>query len=109
MKLLNVVSVSIILWFFFFLMIRRPPRSTLFPYTTLFRLSRAGRMLPRRPPLDLGQVRPGDELDPVRPGRAVLAGAAGSVRRERDVRDRRPRRGAAPRGRGGEDGTVPGT
>jgi len=23
--------------FFFFLMIRRPPRSTLFPYTTLFR------------------------------------------------------------------------
>src|SRR2546429_8095622 len=27
---------------FFFLMIRRPPRSTLFPYTTLFR-SRAGR------------------------------------------------------------------
>src|SRR6476661_10734501 len=24
---------------FFFLMIRRPPRSTLFPYTTLFRIS----------------------------------------------------------------------
>src|SRR5574340_221897 len=24
-------------WLFFFLMIRRPPRSTLFPYTTLFR------------------------------------------------------------------------
>src|SRR6266542_4939804 len=33
--------------FFFFLMIRRPPRSTLFPYTTLFR-SRAGRL--RAPP-----------------------------------------------------------
>src|SRR2546422_9492412 len=29
--------------FFFFLMIRRPPRSTLFPYTTLFR-SRPGRV-----------------------------------------------------------------
>src|SRR3712207_8720659 len=29
--------------FFFFLMIRRPPRSTLFPYTTLFR-SPAGRV-----------------------------------------------------------------
>src|SRR5262247_4726043 len=32
--------------FFFFLMIRRPPRSTLFPYTTLFRspaATRAGR------------------------------------------------------------------
>src|SRR3712207_8869833 len=26
--------------FFFFLMIRRPPRSTLFPYTTLFRSER---------------------------------------------------------------------
>src|SRR5262245_65946436 len=50
--------------FFFFLMIRRPPRSTLFPYTTLFRSrsravgrrrsrsrpiarSRAGRTAPR--------------------------------------------------------------
>src|SRR2546429_1768447 len=28
--------------FFFFLMIRRPPRSTLFPYTTLFRSVQAG-------------------------------------------------------------------
>src|SRR5471030_3375142 len=27
--------------FFFFLMIRRPPRSTLFPYTTLFRSRRS--------------------------------------------------------------------
>src|SRR2546422_6159609 len=32
--------------FFFFLMIRRPPRSTLFPYTTLFRSRSAP---PRRP------------------------------------------------------------
>src|SRR5215216_7701629 len=29
--------------FFFFLMIRRPPRSTLFPYTTLFRSRARGR------------------------------------------------------------------
>src|SRR2546430_13125241 len=29
-------------FFFFFLMIRRPPRSTLFPYTTLFRSERRG-------------------------------------------------------------------
>src|SRR2546429_4562433 len=29
--------------FFFFLMIRRPPRSTLFPYTTLFRSMRESR------------------------------------------------------------------
>src|SRR5688572_32338561 len=35
--LLLVLSFS----FFFFLMIRRPPRSTLFPYTTLFRSSLA--------------------------------------------------------------------
>src|SRR3712207_7959462 len=28
--------------FFFFLMIRRPPRSTLFPYTTLFRSANFG-------------------------------------------------------------------
>src|SRR5215213_11157222 len=28
--------------FFFFSMIRRPPRSTLFPYTTLFRSPRGG-------------------------------------------------------------------
>src|SRR3712207_7037639 len=33
------------LYIFFFLMIRRPPRSTLFPYTTLFR-SKAGRKVP---------------------------------------------------------------
>src|SRR5256885_12018198 len=31
------MSYVIIFSFFFFLMIRRPPRSTLFPYTTLFR------------------------------------------------------------------------
>src|SRR2546430_11703040 len=31
--------------FFFFLMIRRPPRSPLFPYTTLFRSS-AGSLVP---------------------------------------------------------------
>src|SRR2546421_1677391 len=31
--------------FFFFLMIRRPPRSTLFPYTTLFRSHLVGRDL----------------------------------------------------------------
>src|SRR5256886_10234044 len=30
-------AISRVILFFFFLMIRRPPRSTLFPYTTLFR------------------------------------------------------------------------
>src|SRR3712207_7456674 len=33
----------VVLIVFFFLMIRRPPRSTLFPYTTLFRSFRVGR------------------------------------------------------------------
>src|SRR6267143_3101476 len=53
---------------FFFLMIRRPPRSTLFPYTTLFRS-------PRRPRL---------------PREAhALAGGSGSRRRGRRARRRR--------------------
>src|SRR5437660_6520640 len=34
--------------FLFFLMIRRPPRSTLFPYTTLFRSLQPERSVPRR-------------------------------------------------------------
>src|SRR5215211_8597432 len=36
-------SVLIVVWVFFFLMIRRPPRSTLFPYTTLFRSGHGSR------------------------------------------------------------------
>src|SRR6202022_4969242 len=35
--------------FFFFLMIRRPPRSTLFPYTTLFRSQAADGGVNQRP------------------------------------------------------------
>src|SRR5258708_14905448 len=42
--------------FFFFLMIRRPPRSTLFPYTTLFRSWEAPSGHTRRRPLP--SVRP---------------------------------------------------
>src|SRR5438552_13616528 len=38
----------ILLSIFFFLMIRRPPRSTLFPYTTLFRSSPSGAARCRR-------------------------------------------------------------
>src|SRR2546421_12040130 len=33
----NFFPLSVLSLLFFFLMIRRPPRSTLFPYTTLFR------------------------------------------------------------------------
>src|SRR2546429_4026683 len=36
------ISRLIIFFLFFFLMIRRPPRSTLFPYTTLFRSTLIG-------------------------------------------------------------------
>src|SRR5271165_7241580 len=36
-KLFFTYYVFVYMCFFFFLMIRRPPRSTLFPYTTLFR------------------------------------------------------------------------
>src|SRR5690348_18512584 len=40
-----IVFYAFLFLFFFFLMIRRPPRSTLFPYTTLFRSLR--RQVPR--------------------------------------------------------------
>src|SRR5207248_9770847 len=39
---------SLLRTFFFFLMIRRPPRSTLFPYTTLFRSREAHLLQPQR-------------------------------------------------------------
>src|SRR2546430_10138291 len=38
------LSLLVVKIFFFFLMIRRPPRSTLFPYTTLFRSERETRL-----------------------------------------------------------------
>src|SRR3712207_8406110 len=44
---------------FFFLMIRRPPRSTLFPYTTLFRSGPAGGRAGGAP--GPGRGRPGPE------------------------------------------------
>src|SRR6266511_5085056 len=57
--------------FFFFLMIRRPPRSTLFPYTTLFRSpawTRSGRALgcaalASRTPLSAAGDRKGTRLN----------------------------------------------
>src|SRR5437588_12911178 len=42
------------LFLFFFLMIRRPPRSTLFPYTTLFRSRRRSAAAPCRAPCQAG-------------------------------------------------------
>src|SRR4051812_49600762 len=51
---------------FFFLMIRRPPRSTLFPYTTLFRsVKRAcARLRPFRP-VSCAAVRQVERLDTI--------------------------------------------
>src|SRR3989442_10106824 len=65
--------------FFFFLMIRRPPRSTLFPYTTLFR-SRAGRQCR----VGKGHVEPAGAVGRVGAGRVVGC--------ERDDRDRKSTR-----------------
>src|SRR2546430_9572779 len=51
---------------FFFLMIRRPPRSTLFPYTTLFRSLVAvevHRDLPDLAPVDRGRGDAGEPLE----------------------------------------------
>src|SRR3712207_8248507 len=79
---------------FFFLMIRRPPRSTLFPYTTLFR-SRGGRHERER----LGRDRADPGADPLAAaGRARPARGPGrAARRARDsgggpVRDRKSTR-----------------
>src|SRR6266581_8282486 len=48
--------IHVIFFLFFFLMIRRPPRSTLFPYTTLFRSRRsAGARAQDRAPLGAPQ------------------------------------------------------
>src|SRR4051794_41983581 len=69
-------SLSCSLLLFFFLMIRRPPRSTLFPYTTLFRS-------PARAP----GPRPGRDVEGV-------DGAAVRLRRlgREDERDRKSTR-----------------
>src|SRR2546426_8415919 len=61
-----------VLFLFFFLMIRRPPRSTLFPYTTLFRSLDAPEAEPLKLELEsfLRAVR-GEEA-------VVVSGAAGA-------------------------------
>src|SRR3712207_7322151 len=71
------MSTSCVAIFVFFLMIRRPPRSTLFPYTTLFR---SGGDPPRGPGRD---------------DRGHLAHGAHGARRGGDARG-----GARDRGRG---------
>src|SRR3712207_9167883 len=74
--------------FFFFLMIRRPPRSTLFPYTTLFRsCSRTRRGL------DRGRRRARDRVQAERPGPVLPRARAGAAaRRAGGGRDRKSTR-----------------
>src|SRR3712207_7314833 len=63
-------------------MIRRPPRSTLFPYTTLFRSAgAAGEVLPHRAP------EPGDVEAAVRVEGAVLRREHREPRGGRDLRE----------------------
>src|SRR3712207_6964995 len=78
--------------YFFFLMIRRPPRSTLFPYTTLFR-SEPGLTIaavpPREDPRDALVARDGLTLGELPPGAKVGTGAP---RRVAQLRDRKSTR-----------------
>src|SRR5947208_12366239 len=62
--------------FFFFLMIRRPPRSTLFPYTTLFRSLAGGTLDEILDRLDVGLVVIVFRLDVIR---RLSAGVFGPV------------------------------
>src|SRR2546426_11450027 len=81
------LSIVTLLFSFFFLMIRRPPRSTLFPYTTLFR-SGGEPQLWRRP----DQALP--EAARARHRHVGLSVHAGSPRRRlvRKARDRKSTR-----------------
>src|SRR2546430_13235221 len=57
---MNKIHLIPLTFFFFFLMIRRPPRSTLFPYTTLFRS--IADLSPNEIEHDNPEIRHADEL-----------------------------------------------
>src|SRR2546430_16335830 len=61
--------------YFFFLMIRRPPRSTLFPYTTLFRSTSFPITENNRIVIPVGSYLRGELLEAKRPGRVKGQGA----------------------------------
>src|SRR5256885_11697304 len=72
------------LFIFFFLMIRRPPRSTLFPYTTLFRSRAGARGGPgARPDAARGRLRRRHRPEPRDPRRVPHAPRARRRRRDR--------------------------
>src|SRR3989475_12333685 len=71
-------------------MIRRPPRSTLFPYTTLFRSSAFAFVVSRRTPLVSRGAAVVSRRAPVVSGGAVGAGRAAVVSRARGGERRAP-------------------
>src|SRR3989442_8195552 len=78
--------------FFFFLMIRRPPRSTLFPYTTLFRSRDRGRGLGHRSAaaaVDGEDSRRGGRVRDVADGNAGAPGVNLHRQRQRDRKSTR--------------------
>src|SRR6266542_7096806 len=87
MLFLSFVSYIVV---FFFLMIRRPPRSTLFPYTTLFRSPRFQRP-PSEPCVRFSLTRlstgPSPDRDIAPVGRASAPSAAGGPARAAASRD----------------------
>src|SRR3712207_7603652 len=73
------------MYIYFFLMIRRPPRSTLFPYTTLFRsfCTRGEPWMIKRTRLRLG------EAERAQGAGAVALGRGGRMSRQRDRKSTR--------------------
>src|SRR5256885_4693409 len=71
-------------------MIRRPPRSTLFPYTTLFRSQAAGRVQCGQTPTGSRAAQWGHHLleRQPRPGAGLRRAAGGGAGGGRDARDR---------------------
>src|SRR3712207_7834489 len=64
-------------------MIRRPPRSTLFPYTTLFRSPGELQILPDhelRPPVTADREQVGEAAFGPHPGEEMLPGPGGALR-----------------------------
>src|ERR1043166_8403850 len=95
---------------FFFLMIRRPPRSTLFPYTTLFRSHRLSRLAARlvsghrlrRAPGPGAQADAGDARGPHLQHRPRLRLHHPGLPRHAAQRARRPRQAVSAALRRGE-------
>src|SRR6185436_19681227 len=99
----NSTPLTFTLAFFFFLMIRRPPRSTLFPYTTLFRSLAGGNDNLQRPrdPLDVFE-HPGDRKSTRLNSSHQIISYAVFCLKKKDRRRCRPSDGSGERG--GDEG-----